>query len=72
MKEFLLDELEIRLKAPIVAMEKIAADKSLPKVFARVALDELKKAQAIVKKLQRSVETSPARRLKKKEKLKEN
>lgn len=55
MKESLLDELEIRLKAPIVAMEKITAEKSLPKVFARVALEELKKAQLIVKKLQTKV-----------------
>jgi len=52
MKKCLLDELEIRLKAPVAAMEKITAGKPIPKVFARVALDELKKVQAIVAKLQ--------------------
>jgi len=50
MKKSIFDELEIRLKAPIVALEKIVEGKSLPKVFARVALEELKKVQAIVKK----------------------
>lgn len=53
MSKILIDELEIRLKAPGIVLEKVANEKTLPKVFARAAWEELKKAQAIVKKLKR-------------------
>jgi hypothetical protein len=53
MSKILIDELEIRLKAPVIVLEKIVNEKVLPKVFARAAWDELKKAQAIVTKLKK-------------------
>jgi hypothetical protein len=43
-------EIRLRLKAPIVAMEKIAKGKYLPKVFAKATLDELKIIQRLIKK----------------------
>lgn len=38
-------EIKLRLKAPMIALEKIVQGRYLPKVFAEAALDELKKAQ---------------------------
>lgn len=45
-------ELFLRLQAPIIAMERVAQMRYLPKVFAQAALDELKKAQELTKKLE--------------------
>lgn len=50
MEKILFDEFEIRLKAPIIALEKIVAEQYLPKVFARAALEELKLIQRMVEK----------------------
>lgn len=54
-----LDEIEIRLKIPIVALGAVIAEKSLPKALAKTALEELKKSQAIVKKLRKKIKTKP-------------
>lgn len=47
----IIDEIDLRLKAPMVAAERIAEGKSLPKVFAEAALSELKTAKKLVDKL---------------------
>jgi hypothetical protein len=46
------DEIQLRLKAPIIALEKISKDKYLPKVFVGVALDELRKIQQLTQKIE--------------------
>jgi len=45
------EEIGLRVKAPIVAMEKIAKGRYLPRVFAEAALDELKIIQRLTKEL---------------------
>ncbi len=44
-------EIELRLKAPMIALEKISKEKYLPNVFAQAALDELRKVQQLINKL---------------------
>ena len=43
--------MSFRLKAPLVALERIANGKHLPKIFAELALDELRKAQRLADRL---------------------
>ena len=49
----LIQEIQLRLKAPIIALERIARGQYLPKVFAGAALDEIKKMQKLVEKLEK-------------------
>lgn len=44
-------EVNLRLKAPMIALERIAKGQHLPKIFAEAALDELKKAQKLADRL---------------------
>jgi len=43
MDKKLIDEIELRLKAPIIALERIAEGRHLPQIFADVAMCELKR-----------------------------
>lgn len=52
-----LEEIYTRLKAPAVVLEKAVEDKTLPKVFVKAALEELKKAQSLTKKLKSMMKT---------------
>ena len=45
------EELQLRLKAPTIALERITQGQHLPKIFAEAALDELKKVEKLVGKL---------------------
>ena len=53
MKIIWIEEINLRLKAPMIALERIAKGHHLPKIFAQAALDELKKAQKLAEKLGR-------------------
>lgn len=48
-----VEEIQLRLKAPAIALERIAEGRHLPKIFADVALDELKKARKLTDKLEK-------------------
>ena len=45
-------EIKLRLKAPIIALEKVSKGQYLPRIFAQAALDELRKIQKIVGQLE--------------------
>ena len=49
-----LDKIELKLKAPLVALERVAEGKHLPQVFADVALSELKEAEKLVNDLKQA------------------
>jgi hypothetical protein len=49
MRDSLIKELQLRLKAPIIALGKVAKGQYLPRVFAKAALDELKIIQRLIK-----------------------
>lgn len=51
-KEF-IEELRLRLRAPFVALDRLAKGRHLPKVFAEAALEELKKAVELIAKLEK-------------------
>ena len=51
MTQDLCKEIQLRLKAPIIALEKIVARKYLPKVFAEAGLNELRGIKQLSKKL---------------------
>lgn len=46
-----IEEINTRLKAPAIALERIAKGRHLSKIFAVVALGELKEVKKIFKKL---------------------
>jgi len=45
-------EIQLRLKAPITALERVAQGQPLPKIFAEAALDELLKLQELAIKME--------------------
>ena len=45
------EEFQLRLKAPMIALERVYAGKYLPKVFVHAALEELSKAQKLANRL---------------------
>ena len=47
MNKIQVSEIQLRLKAPINALDKITKGHYLPMVFAQVALDELKKIKKL-------------------------
>jgi len=51
-KEF-IEELRFKLRAPFVALDRLAKGRHLPKVFAEAALEELKKAIELIAKLEK-------------------
>lgn len=53
MDEKVIDELKLRLQAPIIAMERIAEGSSLPQVFVDAALSELKAVEELLSKLKK-------------------
>lgn len=53
MNHKLVEELCLRLKAPFIALDRLAKGRHLPKIFAEVALEELKKAVELVAKLEK-------------------
>jgi hypothetical protein len=48
-KNKFIEEIRLRLKAPAIALEKIAKGKYFPKVFAEAALSEIRKLQGLMK-----------------------
>ncbi|MCA9398516.1 MAG: hypothetical protein KC618_02120 [Candidatus Omnitrophica bacterium] len=44
------EEIQLRLKAPMIALERVAEGRHLPKVFADAALEELKTAEQLLEK----------------------
>ncbi len=50
-KEF-IEELRLRLRAPYIALDRLAKGRHLPKIFAEAALEELKKAVESIAKLE--------------------
>ena len=52
MNQELIDEFRLRLKAPFIALERLAKGRHLPKIFAEAALEELKKAVELLAKLE--------------------
>lgn len=48
-----IEEMRLRLKAPFIALDRLAKGRHLPKVFAEAALDELKKAVELLAKLEK-------------------
>lgn len=53
MKNILMEEIRLRLRAPFIALDRLAKGRHLPKVFAEAALDELKKAVELLAKLEK-------------------
>lgn len=53
MNQKVIEELQLRIKAPRIALERIAKGQHLPKIFAGAALDEIKKVQKLVEKLEK-------------------
>ena len=53
MNNKLIKELNLRLKAPMIAMEKIVRGKYLPGVFACAALEELNKIRRLIADLEK-------------------
>jgi len=53
MNQKLMEELRLRLKAPFIALNRLAKDRHLPKIFAEAALDELKKAVELLARLEK-------------------
>lgn len=49
----LIEELKLRLRAPFIALDRLANGTHLPKVFAEAALEELKKAVELIAKLEK-------------------
>lgn len=43
------EEIQLRLKAPMIALERIANGRYLPEIFARTALQELRKILRLTK-----------------------
>lgn len=48
-----IEEMRLRLKAPFIALDRLAKGRHLPKVFAEAALEELKKAVELLVKLEK-------------------
>ena len=48
-----VEELRLRLRAPFVALDRLAKGRHLPKVFAEAALEELKKAVELLAKFEK-------------------
>ncbi len=53
MNEKYIEEFQLRLKAPLIALERIAKGQHLPKIFVGAALGELKKAHKLADKMGR-------------------
>ena len=51
----LVQEIRLRLRAPVVALERIARGQPLPKIFVEGALDELKKARAVIGRMEEKI-----------------
>ncbi len=49
----LIEELRLRLRAPFVALDRLAKGRHLPKIFAEAALEEFKKAVELIVKLEK-------------------
>ena len=49
-----VDTIRGKLKAPIIALERVVKEGKLPKVFAVVALDELREADKLAEEVCRS------------------
>lgn len=52
-KSLLIEEIQLRLKAPLIVLEKITGRRYLPKIFANAALDELIGIQKLINKLEK-------------------
>ena len=48
-------EIQLRLKAPITALERVARGQPLPKIFAEAALDELLKLQELMTRMEKEM-----------------
>jgi hypothetical protein len=53
-QKVVINEIRLRLMAPIISLERIAAGKYLPKIFAEVSLGELQRIKKLLRKKERS------------------
>ena len=51
----LINEIQIRLKAPVVALERIARGQNLPKAFVKEALNELGRFRELLDKMEERI-----------------
>jgi len=49
----LLQEIQLRLKAPAIALWRILKGKHVPNIFVKAALDDLKKAHKLTEELEK-------------------
>jgi hypothetical protein len=51
-RQIIIDEISLRLKAPIIALEKMTAREYLPRIFMEAALSELYSIKKLLEKKQ--------------------